>query len=410
MNKQPSSKRPAGVSPRPEATAKTVKKKNTSAGNEAWFAVFLICFAVVMVLLLTLIVGASIIDRLLPDDTTQDPGIQQQPPEDPGDDPDPDPVEPPVFAGGHIENLPHATDQTVTLAEELSSSFGILVDAESGVILAGKGSDTRFNPASMTKVMTLIVLCESLTESDLDREVMMTAEMRQYVTTGKYLNAGIFGYQIGDKVKIRDLLYGIGVESDADCTMMAVNALFPHDTPAEAEEKCVALMQQKVQEMGLKNTHFDNVIGHESENNYSTAADVAAIMMYALNSPVIKTILSTSFHRPQIYRLEDDGVTYARWTMNYYSSLFNNKRSENESSRIYAYEKKFGSFSLANATLLGGKTGTLGSGSATDPWNYSLVSFAQKNGKLYIAVTGEILNDGAAVMKDAKTLYENYIN
>ena len=80
----------------------------------------------------------------------------------------------------------------------------------------------------------------------------------------------------------------------------------------------------------------------------------------------------------------------------------------NGSGRIAAYEKKYGTFKLASLSLGGGKTGTLGSGSN---YVYSLVSFAKTadKSKTYICVTGET-SGGSEVMKDAKTIYDNYIN
>ena len=297
----------------------------------------------------------------------------------------------------------------MTYTDALASEVAVLVNATTGEILASKGHDVRFNPASMTKVMTLIVLCQSLTEADLDREIVMTTALREYVTTGAYKDSGCFGFLAGDKIRVKDLLYGIGVESAADCTVLAMMALFGEDTAATAEQKLVALMNRQAQSMGLTNTNFDNVIGHESNNNYTTAADMAAIMMYALNSPVITEILCAKTHAFYIQRLEADGETYARWKMTYFSSLFNNKR-EGESSRISAYEKKFSkTFTLEDATFMGGKTGTLGVGSASDPWIFSLVSFAKAaDGTVYVVVTGKTAN-AYNVIADAKTLYDNCI-
>ena len=163
-------------------------------------------------------------------------------------------------------------------------------------------------------------------------------------------------------------------------------------------------MNQKVKDMGLGNTHFDNVTGHEGENNYSTASDMAAIMMYALKCPLIKDILSTKTHDYYVQRLEDDGVTYARWTYHFYSTLFNaNPKSP---SRIKAYETAYGkTFALANATLGGGKTGSLGAGTS---YTYSLVSYAERDGNIYVMVTGET-TQAHSVMYDAKILYDTYL-
>ncbi len=380
---------------------KKTKRKDTDLRMAWGFALFILCFAALLIVLTVRALEPKSPNTDDTSGTTTSSDGEQDPPED---------LSKPVFSGGNVGTLPHKTDATATLGDALSSTYGVLVDAASGVILADKAGNTRFNPASMTKVMTLIVLCEQFTESDLDEQVIMREEMRRYVTSGAYQGAGCFGFIEGDQIKLKDLLYGIGVESDADCTMLAVQALFPDDAPAVAEGKAVALMNQRAVAMGLTNTHFDNVIGHESENNYTTAAEMAAIMAYALQSPLIKDILSEKNHRYHIYRLEDDGISYERWTMTYYSSLFNNARGEGvETSRIARYEKQYKTtFRLNAMTFGGGKTGTLGSGAENDPYSYSLVSFATSGDKLYIAVTGVLTQNGYDVMRDAKTLYDTY--
>ena len=384
------------------------KKSKKATDPEVRLAVFFLIFSVLIVAITACLVVWAFLPT--PEATyIPNPGEPSDQPDTPPQpsNPDDDPTAPfvPIFGGSSVPALPHTVEGTKTISSEIASEYGVLVDAATGEILLSKGHDVRFNPASMTKVMTLIALCENLSENDLEKEITMTAALREYVTTGAYKDSGCFGFLAGDKIKVKDLLYGIGVESDADCTVLVVKALYEEDSEAVAEQKLVALMNQRVQALGLKNTHFDNIIGHESDNNYTTAADMAAIMMYAMKCPLIVEILSAKNYVFYIQRLEEDGETYARWTMRYYSSLFNNKR-EKETSRIYAYEKKFGTFSIDGAALSGGKTGTLGVGSESDPWIYSLVSFAKtSDGKIYIAVTGKSVN-AYDVMKDAKALYE----
>lgn len=385
-------------------------KSKKATDPEVRLAVFFFIFSVLIVAITTFLVVWTFLPEP-PPTYTPNPNPQPSdpnPPDAPADPEDENPTAPfvPVFSGSSIPTLPHTIDGTKTLSSEIASEYGVLIDAATGEILLSKGHDVRFNPASMTKIMTLIALCENLSEEDLDKEIVMTSDLRKYVTTGAYRDSRCFGFVKGDKIKLRDLLYGIGVESDADCTVLAAKALYAEDSEAVAEQKLVELMNRRVQALGLQSTHFDNIIGHESDNNYATAADMAAMMMYAMKCPLIVEILSAKNHAFYIQRLEDDGETYARWTMRYYSSLFNNKREEGEDSRICAYEKKYGVFSLDGATLTGGKTGTLGVGSEKDPWIFSLVSFAKTaDGKVYIAVTGKAAN-AYDVMKDAKTLYE----
>ena len=363
------------------------------------FELFLLILTIFEVLLLVIVLSRSFASSVPSTEQPDDPEEQTQP----APDDDPSPVSKPVFSQGAISTIPKANADTVTLTTQIDSQYAILIDAETGMILAQKGADVAFSPASMTKVMTLIVACEMMSESDLEREVMMTDEMLLYVTSGAYYNTGRAGYESGLKTKMKDLLYGIGVQSFSDCTVMAVASLCPASSIAESESMFVARMNQKAEEMGLRNTKFDNIVGHESENNYSTAADIAAIMSYALQCPLIKDVLSAKTYDYYVWRLEPDGITYERWTYHFYSTLFN--ANPKSSSRIKAYENYYGkTFALSSAVLGGGKTGTLEENTNI----FSLVTYAVKDGRLYIAVTGETAKN-YAVMNDAKILYDTYL-
>lgn len=281
----------------------------------------------------------------------------------------------------------------------IDSSYAVLVDAETGEILAGKNADAQFSPASMTKVMTLIVACEKLKTGELNKVVYMTDTMREYVTTGNYKDLEIYGFKAGQGARIEDLLYGIGVISAADCVMMVASYICPAATPAESEAAFVALMNAEAQAMGLTSTHFDNAVGYESDGNKSTATEIAAIMMRALGCEKIKAILSV---KDMAFTTYVEGGQ-PKSPCYFVSTLF---RSANETrSRQYAYEQAYGKFKLSNLTLSGGKTGTLGE--KKTGFSYSLVSFATGGGKTYIVVTGET-GTGANVLKDAKTIYDGY--
>lgn len=283
----------------------------------------------------------------------------------------------------------------------VDSSYAILVDAETGNVLAGKRADERFSPASMTKVMTLLVACENLKTGDLTQDLTNTEEIHNYVRSGKYRGLTVHWSDVGDGADLLEQLYGIGVVSAADCVMMVATYICKQATPAENEAAFVALMNAEVAKMGLQNTHFDNPVGYESENNYSTAADMAAIMMRALQCDQIREILSTSARDFSAFGYNSKGEFNPSYPSHFYSTLFN----ANGSGRIAAYEKQYGTFRLSGLTLGGGKTGTLGSGSNNV---YSLVSFASdSSGKTYIAVTGETTKN-YEVMKDAKTIYDTY--
>ena len=378
-----------------------VRKNLPKSNSEASFCLWMILLTIFEIILVAVVLSRSF-EAVTPPATPPPSGGEQNTENTPPAG-DPTPSNP-VFAAGTVVSLPKADSSTVTVTGAIDSQYAVLIDAESGKILAGKNADTRFAPASMTKVMTLIVSCEMLSESDLDREVIMTDEILRYVSSGAYYGTGRATYEPGLKTKMKDLLYGIGVESFSDCTVMTIVSLCPAATVEESERLFVERMNQKVKDMGLVNTHFDNVAGHEGENNYSTASDMAAIMSYALQCPLIKDILSAETYDYYVWRLEDDGVTYARWTYHFYSTLFN--ANPQSSSRIKAYEEEYKKeFALSSASFGGGKTGSLGEKTV---YTYSLVSYAVKDGKIYVLVTGET-SKAYNVMNDAKILYDTYI-
>ncbi|MBQ8310258.1 MAG: D-alanyl-D-alanine carboxypeptidase [Clostridia bacterium] len=365
----------------------TAKKLDT----EALLAVFFIFFIIFTVILtLTMVVGTFAGDEPQEEADSSGEGGDDEPP-----------VENPVFVGTALTNPPTQTSATRTI-EDISSAYAALVNAETGEIVASKLGDQRFAPASMTKVMALIVACENLSESDLDRKLEYTQEIFDYTSTGAYagtdplLSGGAEQYHkyLGDRFKIVDLLYGIGVASSAECTYMICLAV------SGSESAFVALMNQKAQEMGLTGTHFDNAIGHESENNYTTARDMAAIMMYAMQSNLIKNILNKKdVYTYQAY-YEEDGT----------EKSYNRQFSSTLKDRYDSYENAFGSsFYMLTATLQGGKTGYLKENGVV---NNCLVSWATSDtdGTMYVLVLGCNEKSSAYTMKDVKTIFETFVD
>lgn len=303
-----------------------------------------------------------------------------------------DPEKTPLFSGAST-NLSLSFDGADT--PSVSGNVAILADLSSGKVLAAKDVDTRYEPASLTKVMTLIVACERLAKEDLDEKVTMTEEIYNYARAGGYKGASVFSLDPGDTLTLRDLLYGSGVQSLADCTILLVRKL------AESEEEFVGWMNDKAKALGMKNTHFDNAIGYESEGNYSTASDLVRMINYALQCDLIKEILS----KPS-YEFYFDGYNKAgEWKEGFHGTFFSTLFNANGSGRIADYEKTIGKkFSLARGNFGGGKTGSL---KFEGKWAYSLISFAEIDGKTYVSVVGNSASS-AGLMTDVKSLYDTY--
>ncbi len=310
----------------------------------------------------------------------------------------------PIFAPSSVVIKPSATSQTVVFDKDdktkVDSQFAVLLDAETGEILAGKQSDVQFSPASMTKVMTLIVACENLTEADLERKIPFSEEIHEYVTTGDYkgMDLGLptidssGNNYIGDCYYIKDLLYGIGIKSAADCTYMVVKEI------CDSEEAFVALMNQKAKEMGLTQTVFNNVVGFDSAGNQTTAEDMAVIMAYAMQSDLIADILTprSTPYGIRGYYTDHDGVEKDYGVT--FKSTFTSRKEK--------YEK----FNLTTTRLDATKTGY------TNESFIVCMATSKQTGKQYILVLGNQKTDYAtltekfkATMIDIEYLYNQYV-
>jgi len=173
-------------------------------------------------------------------------------------------------------------DETSGLPAGLDLTHGILIDIESNTVLQSKGGDRKIYPASMTKIMTLIVAAESV--EDLDETFTMTAE----ITDPLYLaNASVAGFLVGEEVTMRDLIYGLILPSGGDGALGLAYHI------AGSEEAFAELMNDKAKELGLKNTHFTNCTGLHDADHYSTCHEIALILEYAIKDDFMREVLST---------------------------------------------------------------------------------------------------------------------
>ncbi len=315
---------------------------------------------------------------------------------------------PPLFANGTTPAYPVKTDGTVLLDTELSASNAIIIDAESGAVLAGKNTDATFTPASMTKVMTLVVACEKLTQEDLSKRLVLTEYYNNYDYNGMstWLISGTT--YIGDQITIEDLLYGVGMVSAAECVLMLADYTYG------SMDAFVDAMNQKAQDLHLKGTYFGGASGDTPEGNTTTAEDMAVIMAYAMQNSLIREILSTT--SKAVYSYSSDGSSMRRWL----NSTFH--KSADDSSRMNVYQEQTGtSFSLSTVKKeYFAKTGWLND--LTDPEtqekNYRcstlvLSAVGKTTGKRYIVVINHMSGKSyqsmtVDTMKDAKYLFDTY--
>lgn len=152
-----------------------------------------------------------------------------------------------------------------------------LIDVTSGRILYSSHGDEELPIASLTKIMTAIVAIEHGKMEDIVK-----------VTNQAYRKEGSSIYlELGEEMSLENMLYGLMLRSGND----AATAIAEH--VGGSEEGFVHLMNETVELLGLKHTHFQNPHGLDAKGHYSSANDLAVMTAYALHNPVFKEIVKT---------------------------------------------------------------------------------------------------------------------
>ncbi len=196
-----------------------------------------------------------------------------------------------------------ATDNTVAVSGEVVSSYAVLVDTQSGEIVAQRNAKTIINPASMTKVLTVLVAAEHVT--DLDDTFTITQEITDY----SYRNdCSVVGWEVGEVVTVRDLFYGTVLPSGGDAAVALAEYV------AGSHEAFVELMNDKLEELGLSSTaHFTNCVGLYDENHYCTVYDMAMILQAALDNPICREALSAKKYTTSFTEQHPEGLLISNW-------------------------------------------------------------------------------------------------
>ena len=241
---------------------------------------------------------------------------------------------------------PEKTKNTEIFSGDYDAKNALLMCVDDNEIIAYKNMSTKMYPASLTKVMTLVVAVENI--EDLSDTVLITEDM---IYPLLQLDASMAGFQPGETPALMDVLYGMILPSGADAALAAAVYV------SGSEEAFVELMNKKAGELGLRNTHFTNVTGLHHEEHYSTAEDMAVILEYAIRNETCRKVLEKYEYTMPPTEHHPDGLTFT-------STIF---------SRMYGNE-------MPGVTVRGGKTGY------TDQAANCIESYAEIGGKTYILV------------------------
>ena len=263
------------------------------------------------------------------------------------------------------------TTDTVQLGAEFPSSYAVLIDLDSHEILAEKGADTVIYPASMTKVLTVLVAAEAIEESDLDQTFAMTREITDYC----YVNGcSVVGLMVDETVTVRELFYGTILPSGADAAAGLATYV------AGSHEAFVDMMNDKLEELGLSDTaHFTNCVGLFDENHACTVSDMAVILEAALDNDLCREVLGAHTYETAPTTDHPEGQILSNWFL---------RRIE---------DKDTGSL-----TVMGAKTGyVVESGSCAASWAQDT------DGHRYLCVTADASSSWQAIY-DHADLYKTY--
>ena len=269
------------------------------------------------------------------------------------------------------ENIEYPTgiESAKSFDKTIASKYCVLIDRDTNQVIAQRNAEAKMYPASMTKVMTLIVAVENMTS--LDDTFTMTYDILAPLYDA---DASLAGFEENEVITIKDMLYGAVLPSGADATIGLAEKI------AGSEENFVKLMNQKAEQLGLHNTHFTNTSGLHNDNHYTTALDMAVIMNYALENDLCREILSTYQYTTSKTKQHPKGILLE-------STMFG---------RMYGDE-------VEGVLIKGGKTGF------TSQAQHTMVSYAEKDGKEYILVTA-YEDDKWGSVYDAFDIYEKYLD
>lgn len=179
-----------------------------------------------------------------------------------------------------IINTSYANDYEITETDlDIASTSAILIDSNSGAVIYSKDADKQMYPASTTKIVTAILTIENGNLNDITT-VSKTAISP--IPSG-YSTAYLVE---GEEISIQDLLETLLIHSANDSANVLAEYI------SGSIDEFVNLMNQKVYELGCKNTHFTNTNGIQNENHYSTSEDLAIIAKYCMNNQIFRKIVS----------------------------------------------------------------------------------------------------------------------
>ena len=207
---------------------------------------------------------------------------------------------------GHISGQVYTVTESADMKPvngEVVSSAAVVIDRSTEQIISQRDARARISPASMTKILTVLVAAEHVT--DLDDTFTITREITDY---GYVNDCSSAGFLEDETVTIRDLFYGTVLPSGADAAVGLATYV------AGSQEAFVEMMNEKLSQMGLASTtHMTNCVGIYDEQHYSTALDMALILEAAVDNPLCREVLSAHTYTTSVTEQHPEGIIISNW-------------------------------------------------------------------------------------------------
>ncbi|WP_064457967.1 D-alanyl-D-alanine carboxypeptidase family protein [Streptomyces hygroscopicus] len=250
-----------------------------------------------------------------------------------------------LTAGAFTASAQAATTATPTI----TAKGGFVMNNGTGKSLFTKAADTRRSTGSTTKIMTArVVLAQP--NLNLDAKVTVQKAYSDYIVDNNWASSAKL--IVGDKVTVRQLLYGLMLPSGCDAAYALADKFGTGSTRAARVKSFIGKMNSTAKSLGLTNTHFDSFDGIGHGANYSTPRDLTKLASSAMKYSTFRTVVKTKSTKQKV-TTKNGGYRYMSWTNT------NN--------------------------LLGSYSGTIGVKTGSGPEaKYCLVFAATRNGKTVI--------------------------
>ncbi|WP_180985725.1 D-alanyl-D-alanine carboxypeptidase family protein [Streptomyces sp. CB02959] len=201
--------------------------------------------------------------------------------------------------------------QAATLpTPSISAAGGFVMNNGTGSTLFAKAADTRRSTGSTTKIMTArVVLAQK--NLDLDSKVTVQKAYSDYIVNNNWASSAHL--IVGDKVTVRQLLYGLMLPSGCDAAYALADKFGTGSTRDARVKSFIGQMNTTAKSLGMKNSHFDSFDGIGRGTNYSTPRDLTKLASNAMKFSTFRTVVGTKSTKQKV-TTKSGGYRYMSWT------------------------------------------------------------------------------------------------